>query len=98
MVYVGLGRRNGPRGPLGSTTGGETLVYIPICGTLDWEEGGGTELCAVDAVGAGGEWAVPFKCAMGYTAGGGVMSAGRNDDVSAGGGNGLMIPGWAIGC
>jgi hypothetical protein len=93
--YVGLGSRNGLRGPLGSTTGGEELVYIPICGALGE---GGTGLCtAVDIVDGGGEWAVLLKCAMGYTAGGGVMSGGRKDDASAGGGNGLMIPGWAIG-
>ena len=53
MAYVGLGRRNGLRGALlGSTTGGEALVYIPICGTVDGGEGG-TELCIVDDVGGG---------------------------------------------
>lgn len=66
-------------------SGGEALVYIPICGTVDGGEGG-TEPYTVDAVGGGGEWAVPFKCAMGYTAGGGLMSGGRKDDASAGGG------------
>lgn len=97
VAYVGLGRRNGLRGALGSKTG-EPLEYIPICGTEDGGEGGGTELvCIVDAVG-GGEWAVPFKFAMGYAAGSGERSGGRNDDASVGGGNGLMIPGWAIGC
>lgn len=95
--YVGLGRRNGLRVALGLRTG-ETLVYIPICGTEDGGEGGGTKLvCIVDAVG-GGEWAVPFECAMGYAAGSGERSGGRIDDASVGGGNGLIIPGWAIGC
>lgn len=90
-----LGRRNGLRGTLESMIGGEALVYIP-CGTVDGG-GDGIELYIVDAVSCG-EWAVPFKCAMGYVDGGIVTSGDRKDDACVGGGNGLMIPGWPVGC
>jgi hypothetical protein len=47
--YVGVGRRNGLRRLVSRMSGGDALVYIPICG----DEGGTEPVYAVDAVGGG---------------------------------------------